>query len=262
VSLPGNFLTLLPPPAEWPKEKVEEYVNLAVNLTIKLGDAAVNVPEVIPYGRKGNRPLPFRPKMDLLKFARMLKSRGLRVYVDRHVPLMEREEFHRFLKGSRNVADGVVVVGRVTSRMKNPGYAAVEGIRLAREYFADVGAITIFERDREVERVCGKVRAGATFFLSQITFYPGRVREFIYALKVECERRGLRFPKVYVSVAPVYEKRDRELLKWMDVDLPPIPPDLITLVREIKNTPGVAGINYEHIRYPNLPRLHDLNFPV
>jgi len=86
VSLPGNFLTLLPPPAEWPKEKVEEYVNLAVNLTIKLGDAAVNVPEVIPYGRKGNRPLPFRPKMDLLKFARMLKSRGLRVYVDRHVP--------------------------------------------------------------------------------------------------------------------------------------------------------------------------------
>ncbi len=262
MNLPDNFLTLLPPPEEWSDERVEGYLNGAVKFIKSLGNTAVNVPEVVPYGRKKDRPLPFRPKMDLLRFARMLKERGLEVYTDRYAPLMERDGFLRFLREAVAVVDGVVVVGSVSSGMENPGYTAVEGIKLAREYFESVGAITIFEREREVERVCEKARAGATFFLSQITFYPERVRAFLSSLRSECERRGMALPRVYVSVAPVYGEKDRELLRWMEVDVPPTPPDLITLVREVKKVPGVAGINYEHLRYSNLPVLYDLDLPA
>jgi 5,10-methylenetetrahydrofolate reductase len=124
-----------------------------------------------------------------------------------------------------------------------------------------VGAITIFEREDEVERVCRKIKAGANFLISQITFHPGRVREFTRALTKKCYEKNLKYPPLYVSVAPIYGRRDVELLNWMDVDVPSDVPDISSLVEEMAKIPGVSGINYEHIRYTNLKRLYDLRPP-
>ncbi len=256
MSLPKGFLTLLPPPAHWSKGEVADYVRTAKG--VLKGGVAVNVPEVVSVGRREGRPVPFRPKMDLLRFASLLVGEGLRAYVGRYAPLMDKGDFVGFLREASSVVEGVVVVGKVRSDRIYPGYDALTALGLAREYVGVVGAITIVERGGEVERVCAKVEAGAEFFISQITFHPERVRRFVEGLKERCERRGLPFPKVYVSVAPVFTERDRALLEWMEVEVPATPPPPEELAERMREIPGVAGINYEHLRYGNLPRTPDV----
>lgn len=249
-------MTLLPPPADWGRDEVEAYIGVAKVILGRIGGVA-NVPEVVPYSGVGERPLPFRPKVDLLTFARLLKGRGVPSYIDRYVSLMEREEYLRFLSEAAGVVEGVVVVGKVSSALPHPGYDVLEGIRLAKGVFGDVGAIVIFEREGEVERACDRVKAGATFLVSQITFHPDRVRAFLEAFRRVCPH----LPRLYVSIAPVFSEGDLALLKWMRVDVPSPPPELPSLVREVRNIPGVYGINYEHLRYSNLKRLAHLDLP-
>lgn len=260
MSLPRGFLTLLPPPSRWSEDEVLDYVGIAKGIVEGAKGVAINVPEVVPLGRREGRPVSFRPKMNLLRFASLLLREGLRTYLDRYAPLMGREDYVRFLSRASSIVEGVVVVGKLRSDWSYPGYDVLPALTLARRYFERVGAIMIFEREGEVERVCAKVEAGATFFVSQITFSPERVANFMDGLKRECVGSGLSFPPIYVSLAPVFTDKDRALLEWMEVEVPPSPPPPEELARRMLEIPGVAGINYEHLRYGNLsltPRVWD-----
>ncbi|NPA80065.1 MAG: hypothetical protein GXO29_03315 [Thermotogae bacterium] len=252
MNLPGDFLTLLPPPVVWDEGRVREYVGEAEALVSNLGgDVAVNVPEVVRLSRRP-RPFPFTEKMDLLEFGRLLKGRGLDVYLDRHFPLLPKEKTLRWMEEAKTVADGVVVVGRILSDYPYPGYDVEEAISLARRIFPHVGAITIINRPNEEVRACSKVRAGADFLISQITFMPEEVERFVIKLKGAC---GGSFPRLYVSVAPVFGEEELQLLRWMEVPIPRRIPPLKALAERMREIPGVAGINYEHLRYSNVGRL-------
>ena len=255
---PRRLLTLLPPPEAWDNGKVERYVSSALTILSLLGNGFLNVPEVVPLSRVPNRPLPFRSKIDLLEFGKLLKSKGISLYLNRYFPLVPKGRTRSWLKEAKGVADGVVVVGKITSRYRYPGYTVEEAVRLATEYFRHVGVITIFEREGEVNRVCRKVKAGANFLVSQITFYPERVRQFSTAVDRRCKELNLPTPRLYVSLSPVFGTEDVELLRWMEVDVPRRIPPMGTLVRAMLEIPGVFGINYEHLRYSNLERLGEV----
>ncbi|NPB02793.1 MAG: hypothetical protein GXO39_00020 [Thermotogae bacterium] len=254
MSLPENFITVLPPPSSWKVEEVDNYLKWAFKLREKVKGAFL-IPEVLPHAGYGERPIPFQEKIPLLEFASLL-GKGGKVFVSRYFSTIQREEAARWLDDAGSSVDGVLVVGKTPGSTRAFGMDVLEAITLAKRYFEDVGAILIAGRPDETVRVCRKIETGATFFVSQITFDPLPLEVLLSALEKTCPSIT-----VYPSVAPIVGKREVELLEWMGVAVPDPIPSVGKLIGRLLKLPLVGGMNYEHILLGNLRKLAYMDIP-
>lgn len=120
--------------------------------------------------------------------------------------------------------EGVVVVGSTSSKAPRTG-VSVEGSLNALQGTRRLGVVTIPGRERaglsEAERLARKVRAGATFAVSQVALDLRATAPFLSDLAKECQRQDLAPPIVHWTLAPFESQRDLALLTHLGVAVPP-----------------------------------------
>jgi len=177
---------------------------------------AINIPEIHDEDRPGERTSKFVERVEpRILGARIKRELGIDVVINRvtvHDPAPERW-FHETL-GSWDIANWILVGGEsreVQYCGPNPGEAA----RLAKSLglAATLGAITIPSRVNEPERIRKKHAQGVEFFTSQVMFDPNDLVWLIQRLNGVDAR-------IFLSFAPVTNRRDLDFLRWLGVDIP------------------------------------------
>lgn len=75
-----------------------------------------------------------------------------------------------------------------------------------------IGAIAVHARLGEPERMVAKVKAGASFFVSQIFYDAPSMRELICNYALACERAGMPPARLIFSLAPIISKATARLM--------------------------------------------------
>ncbi|OFW04962.1 MAG: hypothetical protein A3G20_08760 [Acidobacteria bacterium RIFCSPLOWO2_12_FULL_59_11] len=211
------FYELIPPRAGAAQE-LEGLLTLCRELTGTVD--AINIPEIYEESRResvpGRKPLPER--IEPRAFAKAIQTTaGIESVVNRvtvHHPepaqlRWMRETYTEY--GIRNL----ILVGGESRQMGYPGPSVVEAAKLSRQEGLDflLGGITIPSRSHEQERVRQKYAQGLSFFTTQVLLDSNDIVDLIQGLN------GLDV-RIFLSFAPISNRRDLEFLKWLGVDVP------------------------------------------
>lgn len=216
---------IIPPPINWDQSKVQQYTDEVANTLTQANIALIAIPEVINESREGERTTDFVNKMDNILFSDLLKKRmpHLESILFKISVRLPKKEFEAWIdivfhKGIRYVT----IVGGESNLFNFPGYTVTEAIRYIKQKYPSmqVGAITIFTRPKEPERIIEKIKAGAAFFFSQIIFEAANMKQVVLNLAKECKKENLPFPQIYLSLALASKPRDIEFMKWLGVEFP------------------------------------------
>ncbi len=264
------FYELLPPPEQAAPEEVHAVVESVLELlrTVAVPIDAINIPEVRPESRTGERPQAFVPKMAPRKFAATLQAHlpaSVEVIINRCVvyaprPAQVRWLVHTYQKyGIHNL----IVVGGESSQIRYPGPSVLEtarwlsqdlrrgrhplnGARLAAPIDYCIGGITIPTRRKpdpqrdEPNRLLQKARMGIEFFTSQVLYESRSIQELLRDYDRLCQQQGVPPRRIFLSFAPVSSAGDIRFLKWLGVVIPP------EVERELLR--GWLGIAWRSIR--------------
>lgn len=266
------ILTVIPPPAEWDASKVErkafEVSSVAKTLDLKY----INLPEVIEEKARTQceRSVPYKLKVDNALFGEILKGfyEEAVIILNKVTPIMEKDDFIRWLKIHSTKFNHLVIVGSESSKIIYPGFNPIDAAKVSRNYISNIYGITIFERRNEPERLLEKTKAGMKAFISQICFGLEDAKKVINRYYELCNSEGVAHSKIFISFAPISKLKDLEFLKWLGVKIPPETEKFLTenekkiekrsieiiedLAYDLYSTNGDFGINVEHVMYENL----------
>lgn len=219
-------LEVIAPPQAWHADAVRQWATAVAALLSKHGISYLNLPEVVEETRSGRRAIPFLPKMDHVRFGELIRGRrpDVSLIPHRRSVRLPKEEFARWVQELVDKDIGhIVAVGGESHTINYPGLSVPEAAAFVKRSFPSmkVGGITIFTREDEVERIVAKVKSGITFVLSQIIFEASPMKQVLSDLKMRCENERLKFPDVFVSLAPAARIRDLEFMRWLGVQFPP-----------------------------------------
>ncbi len=265
-----RVLTIIPPPRQWDPARVDRKAFEIATLTKAVGIDTVSIPEVIEEKSRGERTVPYRLKVDNTYFGRLLRKYNpdLTIIINKVVPVMEKDEFERWLQEHSGEYQHLVLVGGESSRIQYPGYTPTEAAPIAARYMKHLYGITIFHRRNEAKRLLEKTKAGMRAFFSQIIFDLCHVRETLDEYYYLARKEEIQPARVYVSIAPIARERDLDFIKWLGVMIPydlekrfRENPDRMEslsievikgLVKEISEWDYDLGINMEHVMLNNL----------
>ncbi len=265
-----KILTIIPPPRQWDPARVDRKAFEIATLTKAVGIDTVSIPEVIEEKSRGERTVPYRLKVDNTYFGRLLRKYNpdLTIIINKVVPVMEKDEFERWLQEHSGEYQHLVLVGGESSRIQYPGYTPTEAAPIAARYMKHLYGITIFHRRNEARRLLEKTKAGMRAFFSQIIFDLCHVRETLDEYYYLARKEGIQPSRIYVSIAPIARERDLDFIKWLGVMIPydlekrfRENPDRMEslsievikgLVKEISEWDYDLGINMEHVMLNNL----------
>jgi len=267
---------VIPPSMSWTLERIENWARRASDIMRKNSISFLNLPEVVNETR-GERIVPFSQKIDNLLFSDIVKK-----YFDDIKPIlnkicvrMDRSEFDNwvnrvFKKGIRHI----IFVGGESSSIEYPGYSVLQAAgRVKKKYFdINIGGITILTRRSEPENMYEKMKAGISFFVSQIIFETSNIKQVLINLRRITDEKGMQMPKIYISLTPASRIKDIEFMKWLGVEFPSAILSYLTeyeskveersfeiLDRTIDETIEFMvkekiklGFNVEHVMYNNL----------
>jgi 5,10-methylenetetrahydrofolate reductase len=188
---------------------------------------------------------------------------------------MDKREFEKWVDGAyRKGIRYFLIVGGESSKINYPGYTVLEASEYIKNKYKDVkiGGITIFTRKDEPDRIILKMKKGMEFFVSQIIFETANMKQVLLHLWRLCKVEHLKFPFLYISIAPAQKIRDIEFMKWLGVEFPSAVISYLTQSErkvEIRSFEIInrildetfefmekerikLGFNVEHVMYSNL----------
>jgi 5,10-methylenetetrahydrofolate reductase len=176
----------------------------------------INIPEIHDEDRPGERTSKFIERVEPRVFgSRIKRELQIEVVINRvTVHDQEPERWFRETCGSWGLTNWVLVGGEsreIRYSGPNPGEAAqlIKSLCLS----VSLGGITIPSRVNEPERIRKKHAHGVEFFTSQVMFDSNDLVWLIQRLNgVEA--------RVFISFAPVTNRRDLQFLRWLGVDIP------------------------------------------
>ena len=211
--VPVTLFEVVPPAADQPAAINESLAELRRVIPFVEG---VNLPEILDEDRGTERTSKFVPRVEpRLLGARIQRELGAEVVLNRvvvHDPKPETWFRETCLeRGLRNI----ILVGGESAAVRYPGPNVMEAAALVRREGLPItlGGITIPSRRNESERIRAKVKAGLNFFTSQVLFDSNDVVWLVQRLN------GLQ-ARVFLSFAPVSQRRDLQFLRWLGADIP------------------------------------------
>jgi hypothetical protein len=211
--VPVTLFEVVPPAADQPAA-VDETLTELKRVTHFVD--GINLPEILDEARGTERTSKFVPRVE----PRLLGSRiqgelGAEVVLNRvvvHDP--KPETWFRETCMERGLRQ-IILVGGESTGVRYPGPNVMEAAALVRREGLPImlGGITIPSRRNESERIRAKVKAGISFFTSQVLFDSNDVVWLVQRLN------GLQ-ARVFLSFAPVSHRRDLQFLRWLGADIP------------------------------------------
>jgi hypothetical protein len=185
---------------------------------------ALDIPELVDENHEGR---PFYRTADPREFGRSLgESTGREVVVNKVVAHLESPEaIERWTAETVRLGiRHVVLVGGTSRYIPYPGPGVTEANRICRPILEPagglVGNITIPQREGEPHRMLSKLRAGASFFTTQIVFDADATYRMIRQYDLLCRQASLAPVPVLLSFAPLVDEPDAEFIRWLGVDIP------------------------------------------
>jgi 5,10-methylenetetrahydrofolate reductase len=219
------FFEPVPPSARAQPARAAAEVDALVELVRTLPRIdAIDVPELVDENHEGR---PLYRTADPRGFGRVLADRtGREVVVNKVVAYLESPEaMERW--AAETVRMGirhVVLVGGTSRYIPYPGPGVTEANRVCRPIVERagglVGNITIPEREGEPHRMLSKVRAGASFFTTQIIFDADGAFQMIQQYDLLCRQASLVPVPVLLSFAPLVDEQDAEFIRWLGAEVP------------------------------------------
>ena len=216
LSHPGIPVTLFEvvPPAAGKPEALESSLHELRQLRGRVD--AINIPEIHDEDRPGERTSKFIERVEpRILGSRIKRELEMDVVINRvTVHDAEPERWFRETCGPWGIDNWILVGGEsreITYPGPNPGEAArrVKSLGLP----VSLGGIAIPSRVNEPERIRKKHAQGVEFFTSQVMFDSNDLVWLIQRLNgVEA--------RVFISFAPVSNRRDLQFLRWLGVDIP------------------------------------------
>jgi 5,10-methylenetetrahydrofolate reductase len=213
---PGVPMTLFEvvPPAAGKPEALESSVHELQQLRGRVD--AINIPEIHDEDRPGERTSKFIERVEpRILGARIKRELEIDVVINRvTVHDADPERWFRETCTEWDIPNWVLVGGEskeIAYAGPNPAEAArlVKSLNLP----ASLGGITIPSRVNEPERIRKKHAQGVEFFTSQVMFDSNDLVWLIQRLNGVDAR-------VFISFAPVTNRRDLQFLRWLGVDIP------------------------------------------
>jgi len=212
-SIPVTFFEVVPPAAGKP-----DALDASIQELKKVHGLvdAINLPEIHDEDRGASRTSKFVPRVEpRVMGARIRRELGMDVVVNRvvvHDP--QPEAWFRETREQWGIQQ-VVLVGGESAQTRYPGPGVLEAAELIRSMGLPMtlGGITIPSREGEPGKIRRKQSSGIAFFTSQILFDSNDIVWLIQRLN------GLE-ARVFLSFAPVSQRRDLEFLRWLGADIP------------------------------------------
>jgi len=211
--VPVTLFEVVPPAADQPAAINESLAELRRVIPFVDG---VNLPEILDEARGTDRTSKFVPRAEpRLLGSRIQRELSAEVVINRvvvHDPKPETWFRETCLERGLRL---VILVGGESTGVRYPGPNVMEAAALVgREGLPiTLGGITIPSRRNESERIRAKVKAGINFFTSQVLFDSNDVVWLVQRLN------GLP-ARVFLSFAPVSQRRDLQFLRWLGADIP------------------------------------------
>jgi 5,10-methylenetetrahydrofolate reductase len=177
---------------------------------------AINIPEIHDEDRPGERTSKFIERVEpRILGSRIKRELGIDVVINRvTVHDAEPERWFRETCGPWDIPNWILVGGE-SKEIRYPGPNPGEAARLVKSMNLPVslGGITIPSRVNEPDRIRKKHAQGVEFFTSQVMFDSNDLVWLIQRLN------GIE-ARVFISFAPVCNRRNLEFLRWLGVDVP------------------------------------------
>ena len=212
-AIPVTLFEVVPPAAAKP-EALESSLHELQQLRGRAD--AINIPEIHDEDRPGERTSKFIERVEpRILGSRIKRELGIDVVINRvtvHDP--EPERWFRETLGPWDIPNWVLVGGE-SKEIRYPGPNPGEAAKLIKSLGLPVslGGITIPSRVNEPERIRKKHARGVEFFTSQVMFDSNDLVWLIQRLNGVDAR-------IFISFAPVSNRRDLEFLRWLGVDIP------------------------------------------
>jgi 5,10-methylenetetrahydrofolate reductase len=212
-AVPMMLFEVVPPAAAKP-EAMEASLHELGQLRGRVD--AINIPEIHDEDRPGERTSKFIERVEpRLLGSRIKRELGIDVVINRvTVHDTEPERWFRETCGQWDIPNWVLVGGE-SKEIRYPGPNPAEAANLVKSLGlpASLGGITIPSRVNEPDRIRKKHSQGVEFFTSQVMFDSNDLVWLIQRLNgVEA--------RIFISFAPVSNRRDLQFLRWLGVDIP------------------------------------------
>lgn len=227
---------IIPPPKSAPREEVADTAAYVRHILADHQIDAINVPDVRNEDRNGSRVAGFLKKLEPRQFALTVSDvfgGEIDLIVNHgcvHEPSDKQDAWFE-TTFTKFAIPNVVIVGGESSAIDYPGPSVTEAVGIATKVAertgteAGLGAITIPGRRGgsldEPDRMVEKVRAGVSFFTSQVIFEPEHSRALVADYAAACHEAGLTPAPIFLSFAPITGRKDAEFLEWLGVEIPP-----------------------------------------
>ena len=206
---------IVPPPLNFTQKQYEDYLNYYKDLLDRLNPDIISIYSIQEEkGRNGcARPFPFSPHCNVADFANELQRKNLILYCT------NEDEYHE----NKRQNDHLVMVGQKQILL-------IENKNESKKIF---GGVLIPSRDKEVQRIVERQQKyGLQFFTTQILFETRKVCQFLKAYSDECRVLGILPCTLFISFAPFLQRKTKEFLEWLGVE---IPEHFATQILEEKN---------------------------
>jgi 5,10-methylenetetrahydrofolate reductase len=212
-AVPVTLFEVVPPAAAKP-EALESSLHELQQLRGRVD--AINIPEIHDEDRPGERTSKFIERVEpRILGSRIRRELGIDVVINR-VTVHDAEPERWFRETCREWdIPNWILVGGESKEITYPGPNPAEAARLVKSLNLPVslGGITIPSRVNEPERIRKKHAQGVDFFTSQVMFDSNDLVWLIQRLNgVEA--------RIFISFAPVSNRRDLQFLRWLGVDIP------------------------------------------
>jgi 5,10-methylenetetrahydrofolate reductase len=212
-AVPMTLFEVVPPAAAKP-EAIEASLHELGQLRGRVD--AINIPEIHDEDRPGERTAKFIARVEpRVLGARIKRELEIDVIINRvTVHDAEPERWFRETCDAWDIRNWILVGGeskKICYPGPNPGDAAnlVKSLELP----VALGGITIPSRVGEPDRIRAKQARGVQFFTSQVMFDSNDLVWLIHRLNGVDAR-------IFISFAPVTNRRDLEFLRWLGADAP------------------------------------------
>jgi len=211
--VPVTLFEVVPPAAAKP-EALELSLHELQQLRGRVD--AINIPEIHDEDRPGERTSKFIERVEpRILGARIQRELGIDVVINRvTVHDAQPERWFRETCGEWGIPNWVLVGGE-SKQITYPGPNPAEAAKLVKSLNLPVslGGITIPSRVNEPDRIRKKHSQGVNFFTSQVMFDSNDLVWLIQRLNgVEA--------RIFISFAPISNRRDLQFLRWLGVDIP------------------------------------------
>jgi len=212
-AIPMTLFEVVPPAAAKP-ETLESALLELHQLRGRVD--AINIPEIHDEERPGERTSKFIERVEpRILGSRIKRELGIDVVINRvTVHDGEPERWFGETCGPWDIPNWVLVGGE-SAKVSYPGPNPGEAAKLVKSLGLPVslGGVTIPSRKNEPDRIRKKHAQGVEFFTTQVMFDSNDLVWLIQRLSgVEA--------RIFISFAPVSNRRNLEFLRWLGVDIP------------------------------------------